>query len=419
MESNRVIIIGAGIAGLFTAYYLNRRGLEVTILDKDTGKDNCSYGNAGMIVPSHIIPLSSPGIISKGLKWMLEPESPFYIRPRLSLDLLKWGWEFKKASTDEHVKQAGPVLRDLLMASRELLIDFESEENSSFGYEKRGLLMFCNTEKGLKKEVEAAEIAQQLGVPAEVLTADQVKEMEPDLNLNIIGATYYPKDAHLHPGSLMDSLKELLVSRGVTFHWNTEIEKMDQSGGKIRTLHSSDGKEWKADTYILCAGAWSAGIAKKFGTQMLMQAGKGYSITIEEPVKRPLNCGIFAERKVTMTPMFGSLRFAGTMEIVGTDTRINRAKMNGLKKSVCEYLPEFSMNDLEGHPVWTGLRPCSPDGMPYVGTVSSLKNVYASTGHAMMGMSLAPSCGKIVADLITEGKSDLNHSLINPNRFAG
>jgi len=222
MESNRVIIIGAGIAGLFTAYYLNRRGLEVSILDKGTGKDNCSYGNAGMIVPSHIIPLSSPGIISKGLKWMLEPESPFYIRPRLSLDLLKWGWEFKKASTDDHVKRAGPVLRDLLMASRELLINFESEENSSFGYEKRGLLMFCNTEKGLKKEIEAAEIAQQLGVPAEVLTADQVKGMEPDLDLNIIGATYYPKDAHLHPGSLMDSLKKLLVSRGVTFHWNTD-----------------------------------------------------------------------------------------------------------------------------------------------------------------------------------------------------
>lgn len=151
---------------------------------------------------------------------------------------------------------------------------------------------------------------------------------------------------------------------------------------------------------------------------MLMQAGKGYSITLEQPVIQPLNCGIFAERKVTMTPMFDTLRFAGTMEIVGTDTRINQAKMNGLKKSVCEYLPEFSMSDLEGHPVWTGLRPCSPDGMPYVGAVQSLKNLYASAGHAMMGMSLAPSCGKIVADMISEGHSEFDHPLINPNRFA-
>lgn len=148
-----------------------------------------------------------------------------------------------------------------------------------------------------------------------------------------------------------------------------------------------------------------------------MQAGKGYSITLENPPTQPRYCGIFAEKKVTMTPMFNKLRFGGTMEIVGTDAQINPDKLNGLKKSVCEYLPDFKMDQLDGQKVWTGLRPCTPDGLPYVGAMTGYSNLYTSTGHAMMGMSLAPSCGKILAELISDGKSELNNPMIHPGRF--
>ncbi|MEX0647801.1 MAG: FAD-dependent oxidoreductase [Balneolaceae bacterium] len=417
MNNNRVIIIGAGVAGLFTAYYLYKAGLDVKVIDKDSGKDNCSYGNAGMIVPSHIIPLSSPGIISKGLKWMFDPESPFYIRPRLSLELLQWGWAFKKASTDKHVEQSGPVLRDLLIASRELLIELESEEKFEFGFEKKGLFMFCNTEYGLQHEIEAAEKAQALGVPAKILTAEEVKEMEPGLEMDIIGAAYYPKDAHLHPGTLLDKLRTYLIHHGVEFEFHTEIVSAQTENKRVASIESSDGQKWSGGTFIICAGAWSAPLARIFGKKLLMQAGKGYSITLKNPKKRPQNCGILAEKKVTMTPMYNMLRFAGTMEIAGTDTSINSKKISGLKKSVCEYLPDFNMSDLEGQKVWTGLRPCSPDGLPYVGALSGFSNLFISTGHAMMGMSLAPSCGKMVADLITRGESDLENSLTDPDRF--
>lgn len=418
MENNRVIIIGAGVAGVFTAYSLQKKGVPVTLIDKDSGTDNCSYGNAGMIVPSHIIPLSSPGIISKGLKWMLNAESPFYIRPRVSLDLLQWGWQFKKSSTKEHVEQAGPILRDLLLTSRELLVQLEKEEQLDFGFEKRGLFMFCNTEYGLKKEIQVAEKAQALGIPTEVLSADQVKEMEPNLSFDIVGATYYPKDAHLHPGSLMDKLKALLKKNGVDIVFNTEITRTVSANGKISSVISSDGKEWKGSNFILCTGAWSAAMAKIFGKKLLMQAGKGYSITLENPAKLPKNCGILAEKKVTMTPMYNMLRFAGTMEIVGTDTEVNSSKINGLKKSVYEYLPDFKPGELDGQKIWTGLRPCTPDGLPYVGPMDGFSNLYTSTGHAMMGMSLAPSCGNILAELITDGESDLDHPMINPGRFS-
>ena len=417
MNKGRVIIIGAGIAGVCTAYYLNRAGHNVTIIEKSSGKDNCSYGNAGMIVPSHTIPLSSPGMISKGLRWMLDAESPFYIRPRMSLELLQWLWKFKQASTEAHVKKSGPLLRDQLMTSRDLLIQLEHDEEIEFSFKKNGLFMFCNTEYGLKKEIEIAKKANNLGITAEILSAEDVKMMEPELDINIIGATYYPKDAHIHPGSLIDKLKALLENRGVWFSYNTNVVDIKSTNGKIDAIITADGQIYKGDTFINCAGAWSSSLMSMVNKKLLLQAGKGYSITLENPAVKPNYCGILSEKKVTITPMYNSLRFAGTMEIVGTDTSINPKKINGLKRSVLEYLPQFEAADLEGHNVWTGLRPCSPDGLPYVGAVDGYSNFYTSTGHAMIGMSLAPSCGKLLADLITYNKSDLYSNLISPNRF--
>ncbi len=417
MPKNRALIIGAGIAGISAAYYLNKAGFEVTVIDKESGRNNCSYGNAGMIVPSHIIPLASPGMISKGLRWMLNAESPFYIRPRMNLDLIYWAWKFRKSSTEKHVRESGPVLRDLLLKSRELLIEIEENENLEFQFKKNGLFMFCNTQKGLDTEAETAYKAQDLGVPAKVLTPAEVKNKEPGFDFRITGAVYYPLDAHLHPGSLMNGLKKLLNSRGVSFIYDTKISRFESDSTKITTATSSDGLTWKADYFIICGGAWSAELAKTSGLKIPLQAGKGYSITLNEPSLIPENCGIFAEAKVTMTPMDHALRFGGTMEIVGTDRRINTKKLTGLKKSVCNYLPQINMADLETETIWVGLRPCSPDGMPYVGAAMKFDNLFVSTGHAMMGMSLAPASGLIISEMISNGRSDLYHQKIDPNRY--
>jgi D-amino-acid dehydrogenase len=417
MPKSRALIIGAGIAGISAAYYLNKAGIQVTVIDKESGRNNCSYGNAGMIVPSHIIPLASPGMISKGLRWMLKAESPFYIRPRMNLELFGWAWQFRKSSTEKHVQESGPILRDLLLKSRELLIEIEEKEKLEFHFKKNGLFMFCNTQKGLDSEAEIAEKAQNLGVPAKVLTPAEVKSKEPGFDFNIKGATYFPLDAHLHPGSLMNGLKNILNSRGVSFIYDTKITRFESDSTKITTAISSDGLTWKADYYIICGGAWSAGLAKSAGLRIPLQAGKGYSITLNNLSRLPEYCGIFAEAKVTMTPMYNTLRFGGTMEIAGTDKRINRKKLTGLKKSVCNYLPQFNMTDLETENTWVGLRPCSPDGMPYAGAAKKFDNLYVSTGHAMMGMSLAPASGLLISDLILNGRSELSHHKIDPNRY--
>lgn len=416
-DSKHVIVIGAGIAGTCVAYYLNRAGIDVTVVDRDDGKDNCSYGNAGMIVPSHIIPLASPGIISKGLKWMLRAESPFYVRPRLDLELLDWGWKFKQASTRKHVEQSAPVLKDLLLRSRELLTELADKEFMDFDLQKRGLFMFCRTEEGLQEEAEVVHKANELGMPAEVLTPEDVAEMEPALDLDIIGATYFPKDAHLHPGSLMDELKRVLSERGVTFEYQTEVTGLAGEGASVSGVRTEDGRKIRGSEVVICTGAWTPSLGREVGVKLPMQAGKGYSITLEDPKILPQNCGIFSEEKVTMTPMKGMLRFAGTMEIIGTDKSINPKKISGLKKSVCRYAPEFTMADLDVDDIWVGLRPISPDGLPYVGALHKYDNVYTSTGQAMMGMSLSPASGEIIADLITEGKAQFEHPMIDPNRY--
>ncbi|MEX1010497.1 MAG: FAD-dependent oxidoreductase [Balneolaceae bacterium] len=416
-EQNRVIIIGAGIAGTFAALYLNRKGYEVTLVDRQSGTENCSYGNAGMIVPSHIIPLASPGIISKGLRWMLNAESPFYVKPRLSLDLLRWGWEFKKASTGRHVDECAPVLMDLLMETRELLVALEQEESLSFDLQKRGLFMFCQTEKELENERRTTERAKSLGMPAEILTPDEVKEKEPNLEIDIIGASWYPKDAHLHPGALMEGVKKVLGERGVEFKPYTEITALQSENGRVTAAVTQNNETLKGRHFLLCTGAWSASLIRSAGIRLPMQGGKGYSISLKEPPKMPVNCGILAEAKVTMTPMFDILRFGGTMEIAGNDMSVTPKKLLGLKKSVCRYLPDFRMEHLEGHDVWAGLRPCTPDGMPYVGRLGSLENLYCSTGHAMMGMSLGPSCGHRIASLIAGEKTNLSPK-VDPNRFS-
>lgn len=416
-DESAVIIIGAGIAGLSAAYYLNKAGFNVTVLDKGDGSDNCSYGNAGMIVPSHVIPLSSPGVISKGLRWMLSPESPFYIRPTLNRDLLSWGWKFKKASTERHVNESAPVLRDILMKSRKLYVEMEQEKELDFHYKKTGLLILCRTEKGLEEESRIAEKVQEVGLPARILSAEEVRELEPNIRMEITGATYYPKDGHLHPGELMNGLKQLLNKRGVQLVFNAEVCGFEKSGNKISSIKINGSHILKPAAVVICAGVWSSNIARMAGVPMPLQAGKGYSITIDKPPAKPKICAILAEAKVTVTPFAGQIRFGGTMEITGLDTSVTKKKLTGLKKTVLDYFPQYAPSDFDGYKTWVGLRPCSPDGMPYVGRLNSADNLYVSSGHSMMGVSLGPVSGQIIAELLSKGHSDLGHPLLDPNRY--
>jgi D-amino-acid dehydrogenase len=414
----RIVIIGGGVIGLATAWYCRQRGHRVTVIDrKPSQRDGCSFGNAGMLVPSHIIPLAAPGMIQLGLKWMWNPKSPFYIRPRASLDLMRWLWQFKRSCTRQHVDASAPLLRDLHLHSRELYEQLEAELPDGFGLQTRGLLMLCKTVAGLAEEAKVAKQAERLGVPADVLDADATAKLDPAIEMDVHGSVYYPKDCHLSPNRLMASLESELAKAGCTFHWETDCTSFSKSAGKVQAVQTVQG-EIAADEFIICGGVWSSAIARELGLSLPMQAGKGYSVTLPEPAELPQLCSLLHEARVAVTPIGSALRIGGTMEIAGVDESVSEARVQGIIESVPRYFPAFKADDFAGLPRWSGLRPCSPDGLPFLGRTAAWQNLIVSTGHAMMGISLALISGKLVSEIVDGQPPSIEGlSLLSPDRY--
>jgi D-amino-acid dehydrogenase len=440
----RVAVIGAGVVGLMTAYYARQQGFEVTVIEKNAPRrDGSSFGNAGIIVPSHIVPLAAPGVINQGLRWLFDAESPFYVKPRLDADLLRWGYHFWRASTKKHVERSAPILRDLNLASKQHYQDLTRTLGADFQLTERGLMMLCNSDAGLEEEAHVAAHAETLGMAAKVLTKQEVQALEPELALNIVGAVYFPEDAHLNPGVLMHKLQQWLEDNGVRFVWNRDVIGVVSDGRKVTrlqaratdstseastneassnpeassNLEASGIDTISADAFVLCAGSWSPKLAKALNLRLPVQAGKGYSMTLSDPPIAPRHPAILSEAKVAVTPFADSLRVGGTMEIAGINHRVNPNRVSGIIKSACQYYPKLTPEAFRDVPVWHGLRPCSPDGLPFIGKTRQFDNVIIATGHAMMGLSLAPITGKLVSEVLAGEMPTLMLEPLSPDRF--
>lgn len=418
MSSKDVVILGAGVIGLSAAYYALQAGHRVTVLDRaPENRDGCSFGNAGMIVPSHFIPLAAPGMVALGLKWMWNPESPFYIKPRLDFDLLSWGFQFWRATTNDHVRRSAPLIRDLSLASRACFEELSRLPDTDFGLVQRGLLMLCKTQHALDDEAKAAAHARQLGIPAEVLDAQATAAHDPSVRMDVAGSVFFPKDCHLSPGRFMEALKRQIVRAGGRFVWSAEITGWNVGReGRIASVDTSQGRV-SGDEFVLCGGSWTPVLAQQLGLHLPMQAGKGYSLTLAQPRQLPQLCSIFTEARVAITPMGNTLRFGGTMEIAGLNEDINPVRVRGIIRSVPKYFPEFAESDFDGVQPWRGLRPCSPDGLPYLGRSKRHHNLTIASGHAMMGLSLGPITGRLVAELLSGLQPSLDIGLLDPSRF--
>lgn len=420
------IIIGSGVIGLFSAYYLNKQGYKVTIIERSNGDDGCSMGNAGMIVPSHFIPLAVPGMIEKGIKWMFNAESPFYVKPRLNLDLLSWGLKFYQAANKKQVERAMPALRDISLLSKALYQDLAKTPDFDFSFEEKGLMMLCKTEHSFEEEVEVAHQANELGLKTKILTTKELHQLEPEVKPDVAGAIFYEGDAHLYPNQLIKNLKKHLQNKGVKFLYNTEVtgfefEKSEIKKIKIRQVveNTTQHSELKTQNLIIATGSWSPLLAEMLNIGLPMQAGKGYSITYEQNEGKKLNIpSILLEARVAITPMSANLiRFGGTMEIGGLNDAINMNRVRGIIKAVPNYFPDYQIAMPQKEQVWYGLRPCSPDGLPYIGRTNKFKNLVIASGHAMMGLSLAPATGKLVQEIIENQKNSIEIDLYKPERY--
>ncbi len=416
--TKHVLVIGDGVIGRCVAYYTAKQGHRVTIVERNAeDHDGCSFGNAGMITPSHFIPLAAPGAIPYALRSMWNRESPVWLKPRLDPGLISWGLKFSRASTKARVDRGAPLLRDMNVESRRLFDRLSGNDPESCGFITKGMLMLCNSEDGLATEREHAEHAQRLGVEARVLSPREVAEREPDVRMSIVGGVFYPLDAQLVPSRFMELMSEKLTEAGVARSFSTEVVDWVQRSGKVTAVRTSAG-EIAADEYVVAGGSWSPRLVKSLGISLPLQAGKGYSLTLPSPKVVPQRGLILAEAHVAVTPMQGALRIGGTMEIAGFDERINPARVRGIIKSATKYLPDFEPGDFEGIEPWCGLRPLSPDGLPYVGKFGRFENLWVATGHAMLGLSLGPITGKLVSEMLSGLTPSLPTLLLSPDRYS-
>ncbi|HEY0455324.1 MAG TPA: FAD-dependent oxidoreductase, partial [Verrucomicrobiae bacterium] len=246
-----VLIIGGGVIGLCTAYYALQKGHKVTILERGTSQhDCCCRGNAGMIVPSHFIPLAAPGMVTLGLRMMANPESPFYIKPRLSAGLVGWAWKFFRACNADHVNRSATLLRDLSLASRQCFDELSQITANDFGLVKKGLLMLCKTEHALAEETKTAARSNQLGIPAELLTPEKTAALEPGLKMDIAGSIYFPLDCHLTPDRFLASLTKLIRASGGDFSFETQVNGWRTSSRQIDAVTTNKG-EFRADEFVI------------------------------------------------------------------------------------------------------------------------------------------------------------------------
>lgn len=410
-------IIGGGIIGLSSAHFLNQAGWEVTVIDQSDFQNNCSYGNAGYVCPSHFIPLASPGIISQGLRWMLDTKSPFYVRPRLDWGLISWGLKFMAKAKPDHVEYAAKPLRDIALLSQQLYEDMARSPQFDFGYKHHGLMEYVQTPGGLEHAKHTVEKALELGLDTAFMDADEAQSLEPHLQMKVTGGIQFKCDAHLYPNQLMHTLLASLEANGVELRPNETFKGIEKNGKAIQTIQTNKGS-YPTDLVVLATGSWSREVGKIVGLDVPLVGGRGYSLTLENSPYTINYPSILSEGKVAITPLDDShIRFGGTMEITGIQAPPQPARVQGILNSVKRFIPEWDIPMPKMEEVWFGYRPCSADGLPYIDRVPQWKNCIVATGHSMLGVSLGAATGKLVSELADEKATSMPVEAFKLGRF--
>jgi D-amino-acid dehydrogenase len=416
---DKVVIIGGGISGLSSARYLAKAGWQVTVLDKGDFTDNCSYGNAGFVCPSHYIQLATPGIARQGLKWMMDSKSPFYIQPRLNKDLINWGLSFLKSATARNVVKHGIPLRDIgLLSQHEYETNWRDEIDMA--YQQNGMLEIFKTKKGKEECAGVVAFGQKLGLDVALIDKEELQSLEPHTAVDALGSIYYKCDGHLDPGKLMRGLIKELKELGVTLIANTEVTQVQVKNHKIKCVGSSEAF-YEADAFVLAAGSWSGAIAHQLNLKMPLVAGRGYSVTVpvlDEKYKL-IHPGLLVEGRCAFTPMGDKVRFGGTMEITSPNTPPKFNRVIGILEAIHDFFPDISVaHDAIKDQIWSGFRPVSGDGMPYLGRTKKWENLVVATGHSHLGLSLGAATGLIVSELLENQKTSVDISAFAVERFA-
>ena len=397
MVTQDIAIIGGGVIGVATAVELARRGAQVTVLERDRVGHGCSYGNAGWLTPSQAAPLANPAMLLKSFKWMLDPESPLYIQPRLDPAFLRWLIEFLLASRKAKFERGTAALVELCRVSIDLWEEVAKRSPEPFGFERHGLLAVYENAASFEAASGWVDLVGRSGVRAERWTADEIREREPAIIGPQVGGYFYPDDAHCEPYRAVKALEAEARALGVRFLEGAEVYRISNGGGR-HTLTTTRG-DVRAGQIVIATGPWSESLGAMLGLRLPVIGAKGYSIVLPPAEPHPKRSIYLIERKIAVNPHRDALRIAGTLELVRHDFSINARRVDVIVRGA------KGMLNIGEAPVareiWRGLRPCAPDGMPIIGRARGRSDVWLATGHQMAGLKTAPGTGLLLAQLMT------------------
>ena len=412
-----VVIVGAGIIGLSCAYYLQKEGYAVTVVDKSDITDGCSFGNMGYVSPSHFVPLATPGIVRQGIKWMLDSSSPFYIRPRLDYDLVKWGMTFYRKANRQTLEKNIPHLNNLLQLSRQLLDDLKRDLGNSFSLTEKGCWMLYKKSRTGEHEKQLADQANKFGLRTLDCNAAEVQQYEKEVEVDIKGGVLYLDDCYVDPAKLMHALHAYLKSKAVAFVLENKVTGFEKTSSKITAI-ITEHQKINADEFVIANGSWIPATAKQLGIRILLQPGKGYSFGYSSLTSNLCYPSILVDDRVATTPYDRSLRIGGTMELNGFNDKILFKRVYSIYHAFKKYYPSLVIEEPDPSKAWFGYRPVTPDGMPYIGRDAAFANLSFAGGHAMLGVSAATGTGKLITELIGHTKPTIDTTAFNPRRFS-
>jgi D-amino-acid dehydrogenase len=410
---SRTVIVGAGIIGLACAHALRRHGEEVMLLDAGEPGGACSRGNAGWIVPSFSTPLPAPGLTIATLLRMLRRDGPLAIAPAALPGLAPWLWRFRRHCNRRDFVRGTRALAALAQDTASRLRSIE-DDGVSFERHDAGVLFAYRRQEEMRRGGEGFALLHDNGAAMpRALSGDEARALEPALSNGVIGGYLIADESHVRPESLTAALAERAVALGAEVRSGVRVTGARRTSRGL-VLETSDG-DVQADRVLIAAGAWSASLGSSFGTRLPVQAGKGYSVTVESPPWSFRRAVYLADAHVACSPFAGAMRFAGTMELAGIDARLNRHRLDAVCRSAEPYLRE-EMPWGDGT-AWAGLRPLTPDGLPLIGRLPVRGEVYVATGHAMLGMTLALATAELLARLIVRREAAPELAPFDPARF--
>jgi D-amino-acid dehydrogenase len=408
------VVIGGGVIGLTTAYHLAREGETVTLVDARPTGLGASDVNAGWIVPAEAAPVPGPGVVLTSLKWMLRPDSPLYIRPSLDPSFLSFMFGMWRASNAK-AQRAGFAGHLALAENTVEVFDDYRADGMDFEMHDEGLLMAFTRKENLDHHLTHLDLVKRYGLEPTVLIGDDVRAHEPLLSDAVEGGLYFPKERHVDPGALARALYARLVALGVDIVENAPVDSVEVRNGMVRAIRSGD-RTFIGDRFLLAAGAWTGPVSKLFGARLPVRPGKGYSVDVEPFGLR--SATNLSDAKVAVTPLSRNLRLAGTMEFGGLGEDINQVRVDAILRAPTTYFRGWEPPRTAPTPQ-AGMRPMTPDGLPIMGRLGGLRNAFVSTGHGMLGVTLAPGSAAAMTELIVHDRLSPLLEPFSPARFGG